>query len=104
MLAKKPYKKKKYKYQAQPQWGHCCICKKYQWLSPHHIYGASRRENSDRYGAYIYVCDECHIWGQNAIERTELKHQLQVEWQPVLMRKNNWTIDEFIRKFGVSYI
>lgn len=104
-LQKTKSKKKKFKYTSKPKWGTCERCHRENiWVSPHHIYGGPYRQKSEIYKAYIYVCDWCHTLGPNAIERTSLVNELKVEWQPIIMYQEGWTIKQWIGVFGKNYL
>ena len=40
--------------------GECEICHRYGALDKHHIYGAGKRNTSEKYGAVIWICRDCH--------------------------------------------
>lgn len=83
-------------------YGDCESCQAYGPLEIHHIYeGRGRRMKSDRYGAVIAICPRCHRHlHDNPREMIPWKQTFQVR----LMAENNWTVEDFIREFGRSYV
>lgn len=80
----------------------CPLCDNLRVLETHHIYaGQGRRKKSDKYGAVIQVCHECHMAiHEHPKEYEYIKRNTQI----VLMHKNNWDKEDFIREFGKSYL
>lgn len=82
--------------------GACEICQKWRELEKHHVYGAGKRMVSERYGAVVFICRECH---------DDLHHHhpsqylwLKKDWQRRLMTEHEWDVYDFIRVFGRSYL
>jgi len=75
-------------------------------LDLHHIFGAANRKKSTKYGLTVYLChNRCHIFGgmsvhQNAKTNMQLKRYGQLK----AMQENQWSVDDFIREFGKSYL
>lgn len=75
-------------------------------LDLHHIFGAANRKKSTKYGLTVYLChNRCHIFGgmsvhQNAKTNMRLKRYGQLK----AMQENQWSVDDFIREFGKSYL
>ena len=85
--------------------GKCELCGKYEALELHHIYGGARRKISDKYGAVIYLCHNCHNEPPKGVHfNKEIRLQLQAETQEQLMDAYGWTVEEFRQIFGKSYI
>lgn len=38
----------------------CYFCGSNNWLEEHHIFGASNRKKSEKYGLTVYLCHNCH--------------------------------------------
>lgn len=84
--------------------GQCYLCAKYGVVERHHVYGASRRKTSEKYKAVVYLCHECHNEPPNGVHHNKLvRLALQEEMQCKLMKKYNWTIEDFIKLFGKNY-
>lgn len=81
--------------------GNCEICHRFRSLDKHHVFGAGFRSKSEKYGAVVWICRECH----NDLHH---KHPAQYEWlkkqwQRRLMEEHGWNVDEFIQIFGRNY-
>lgn len=75
-------------------------------LDRHHIFGASNRKKSEKYGLVVFLChNKCHIFGKEAVHNNAKNMQLLHEYgQRKAMREQGWTIDDFRREFGKNYI
>ena len=75
-------------------------------LDTHHIFGASNRKKSERYGLTVDLChNSCHIFGRNAVHQNPATMQELHEYgQRKAMEENGWTVEDFRRVFGKSYI
>lgn len=80
----------------------CDICGELLPLERHHIFaGIGRRKQSERYGAVINACHKCHM----AIhEQPKAYEYLKKNAQLVIMNRQRWDVDAFIKVFGKSYI
>lgn len=88
---------------------YCFLCGMNYNLEPldkHHIFGGAMRNKSERYGLFVYLHhSKCHIFGEkSAHKNVEVGNRLKAYAQRVAMEKYGWTVDDFIRKFGRSYI
>lgn len=75
-------------------------------LDRHHIFGGPYRNLSEKYKAVVYLChNDCHIFGKEAVHRNA-GNMLKVKQygQKKLMQEQNWTTEDFIRKFGKNYL
>ena len=78
--------------------GFCDICLKWRALERHHVFGASFRDKSEKYGAVVEICRECH---DDLHHRHPAKYKwLKREWRDRLMAENGWSTEDFIREFG----
>ena len=78
--------------------GFCDICHRWSQLDTHHVYGASFRNKSEKYGAVVEICRECH---DDLHHRHPKKYLwLKREWRDRLMAENGWTTEDFIKEFG----
>lgn len=75
-------------------------------LDRHHIFGGSRRNLSEKYGAVVDLChDRCHENGPGAAHRCAQTAQLLHEYgQRKVMREQGWTVEEFRAVFGKNYL
>lgn len=84
--------------------GNCYLCGRYGFLEMHHVFGASRRKTSDKYGAVVGLCHYCHNEPPNGVHfNKEIRLALQKEFQYKLMKENGWTVEDFRALFGKSY-
>ena len=83
----------------------CYICGTTLNLQLHHIfYGTANRKLSDADGCVVYLCLNHHTGAQgvhhNRMLDLTIKAKCQIEWQ----RQNNKTVDDFIKRYGKSYL
>lgn len=79
----------------------CYICGRIAHHTHHVFQGVGRRKLSDIYGLTVRLCPECH---HNVHSHPRDYVWLKEEFQRKAMKENNWSIDQFIEKFGRSYI
>ena len=75
-------------------------------LEEHHIFPGSLREKSEKYGLVVLLCgDRCHRNGKKAAHKSR-DTQLQLKrWaQRKAMAENGWSMEDWHREFGKSYI
>lgn len=81
--------------------GKCYLCGKNNAIHTHHVFqGRGRRQVSDKYGATIRLCLKCH---EDVHNYKVVRLALQEEIQRKLMKENNWTVQDFVQKFGRNY-
>lgn len=75
-------------------------------LDCHHIFGGPYRKKSTKYGLTVYLCHKrCHIFGGMSVhQNAKTANQLKRYGQLKAMRENGWTVEDFIREFGKSYL
>lgn len=75
-------------------------------LERHHIFAGSNRKKSEKYGLVVLLCGErCHRNGKNAAHKSKDTMQTLHEYgQRKAMEENGWSVDDFRREFGKSYI
>ena len=107
MLKKGPWKNKSKKTKSESYMhvkdGTCYLCMKRAPVQKHHIYPGSRRQASEKAGAYVWLCPDCHTMGPHAVHRDpEVMKDLQrtAQW----IYEETHTREEFIKTFGKSYI
>lgn len=88
---------------------HCFICRMNTNLEPldcHHIFGASNRNNSEKYGLKVYIHhSKCHIFGENSVHRNaKVDRALKALAQKKAMKHYGWTTEQFREIFGKNYI
>ena len=92
----------------QPDRTKCFLCSRnaqaeYWGLDEHHVYGGPNRKLSEEYGLKVYLCHHsCHLYGvhKNAGTNKALKATVQ----QIAMEYYGWTVDDFRRIFGKSYL
>lgn len=83
----------------------CHICGRYGNIEMHHVFGGQRRKISDKYGAVVPLCHNCHNEPPNGVHHNkEVRLALQAEMQQQLMDRYGWTAAEFIKVFGKNYL
>ena len=86
----------------------CFVCGKKEWVEPlhkHHILGSYNRKRSDRDGLWVYLCPEHHNMSSMGVHfnrpfEITLKKLAQTIWE----RENEGGRDEFIKRYGKSYL
>lgn len=81
----------------------CIVCGS-PYIQVHHVYGASNRKISDRYGYIVPLCMSHHTAGPSSVHFNRdfdlrLKKLAQKHFEA-----QNGTRDEFIRIFGRNYL
>lgn len=87
----------------------CWLCGRngsFDSLDRHHIFGAANRKKSEKYGLVVYLCHhDCHIFGKNAVHNNKHTMQELHEYgQRKAMQEQGWTIEQFRKEFGKSYL
>lgn len=78
----------------------CDLCGRWGKLEAHHVFEGRNRKQSDRYGAVIHICRDCH----NKIHHHPADYAyLKREWQAKLMQDNGWTMDDWMERFRKNY-
>ncbi len=82
--------------------GQCELCGMWGDLDVHHIFGAALRKKSTKYGLTVRICRSCHddLHHHHPKKYIRLKRDAQKE----LMERMHWTIDDWHREFGKSYL
>lgn len=75
-------------------------------LDRHEIFGGPYREKSKRLGLWVLLChNDCHIFGPlSAHNNASTALWLKQEAQRRAMEAYGWSIEDFIREFGKSYL
>lgn len=93
----------------QPERTVCFLCGANSNLEPldeHHVFGGPYRKLSERYGLKVYLHhSKCHIYGEKSAHvNGETAHKLKAFAQKYAMMEYGWSVSEFIKIFGQSYI
>lgn len=85
--------------------GKCFMCKRTEWLEHHHIFNASNKKNSEKYGAVVTLCHKCHNEPPDGVHFNKERRQwLQADAQKRIMEHHGITKEEFIQIFGKNYL
>lgn len=76
--------------------------REYEGLEKHHIFGASNRNNSEKYGLFVYITPEIHR-GTNGVHNNKA---LMDEWHEIGQRafEEHYPDLDFIKIFGKNYL
>lgn len=81
----------------------CHICGSSYWPEWHHVYGASNKKNSEKYGFVITLCHYCHNEPPNGVHHNrENELKLKREYQLKFEEENPGLIFRDI--FGRNYL
>ncbi len=89
---------------------HCFLCGRARGcpesLDKHHVFGGAYRNVSEKYGLTVFLCHEsCHIFGMNSVHvNNRIAEHLKAKAQDIAVRHYEWSVEEFVRLFGKSYI
>ena len=83
----------------------CFVCGAYCSTHKHHIFGGANRKHSEKYGLYVYLCPADHNMSNRGVHfNKELDLQLKRMAQIKAMEHYGWSVEEFIKIIGKSYI
>ena len=82
----------------------CFICGgREERLDCHHVFNASNRKKSEKYGLVVYLChNKCHLYGVH--QKADMMQELKAKAQAVAMEYYGWSTDDFREIFGKSYL
>ena len=80
----------------------CYICHRYMNVQRHEVFHGSSRQKSKNYGLWINICHICHTKVHNG--NGKLDNALKVDAQEKAMEYYGWTVDDFRKRFGKSYL
>ena len=88
---------------------HCFLCgmnASLEALDCHHVYGGSNRKKSEKYGLKVYIHhNKCHIFGPDSVHKNaKVNNAVKSVVQKRAMEYYGWSVDDFIRIFGKSYL
>lgn len=83
----------------------CYLCGSTNWLERHHVFGASNRDNSEKYGLVADLCHFCHNEPPNGIHHNRANElRLKRIFEQKFLDDYNATIKDFIAIFGRNYL
>ena len=66
----------------------CYICGSTNWLELHHVFNASNRNHSTKYGLVVYLCHWCHNEPPNGVHHNaERMRWLKAEGQKAFIKQ-----------------
>lgn len=80
----------------------CYICGSESDLEKHHcVFGTANRKKADSDGLWVWLCHRDHqaIHNQDIWEKKALQEIAQEHWE-----EKNGTRDDFIKRYGKSYL
>lgn len=82
----------------------CFICRKYGYTEEHHIFGASDRKWSEKFGLKVHLCVDHHKgrYGVHGMDGAKLAAYLHETGQEAFEEKH--TREEFRQYFRKSYL
>ena len=85
----------------------CFITGETNDLHEHHVYFGSKRKLSEKYGLKVYLIGKLHNLSEDGVHGKnghaldlEIKHKVQI----IAMDHYKWSVDDFIRIIGKSYL
>jgi len=88
----------------QDDLSYCYCCgRSAEKLDRHEIFGAANRKKSKELGLWVMLCHQsCHLGGVHTYPYKYI--YLKQKAQRIAMKHYGWTKEEFIEKFGRSFI
>lgn len=90
----------------QTDLSHCYLCGRSNCkLDRHEVFGNAHRSKSKRYGLWLMLChDSCHLGALGAHMNADTALRLKQGAQRKAMQHYGWTVDDFRKEFGKSYV
>lgn len=83
----------------------CFLCGSHRMIEVHHIFNASNRNHSTKYGLVIPLCRWCHNTSPHGVHHNaQLNQVLKAQAQEKAMEHYGWTVDDFRKIFGKNYL
>ena len=89
------------------KYSQCIYCGREGMFYWHHVFGASRKKLSEKYGAVIYPCPLCHTGNTDSIHKQgsqQKNRDLKAHYQQEIMDAQEWTIEDFREVFDDNYL
>ena len=84
----------------------CLICYSNQQIEEHHIFGASNRKKSEKYGLKVYLCHNHH--NENIKGNPGVHHSREIDlWLKKMGQKafeEHYPKKDFLAEFGRNYL
>lgn len=90
----------------QSDLSHCYLCGRSNCkLDRHEVWASSNRQKSKRLGAWVMLChDGCHLGAYGVHYNAETGYALKRQAQEIAMEHYRWSTEDFIERFGKSYL
>ena len=84
----------------------CLVCHTEQDLHLHHVFeGTGRKRRSDIYGLTVWLCAKHHNMSDESVHYNhKIELALKEAAQKKAMEHYGWTIEDFIKNIGKSYL
>ena len=82
--------------------GRCVVCGKRGEIQRHEVYHGPNREKSKNLGLWVPICRDCHDKVHHKNDGLDMKLKVAMQGQAMVHYK--WTVEEFRKRFGKSYI
>lgn len=84
----------------------CLVCGKNRNLHKHHIYeGIGRRDQSEKYGCWCYLCARHHNMSDVGVHYNKaFDLKLKRKCQKILEEQKGWSREQFTNVFGMNYL
>ena len=81
----------------------CFVCGANRGLHRHHIFAGANRNNSERYGCWVYLCPDHHNMSGHGVH---YDHELDLQLKKMAQEayEKNGTREEFVRIFEKNYL
>lgn len=81
----------------------CYLCGSVRWLELHHIFNASYRNKSTKYGLVVYLCHHCHNEPPLGVHHNKERNTYlkQIGQQAFIKHYPN---KDFLKEFGKNYL
>lgn len=85
--------------------GNCFLRGRWSDLETHHLFGGANRKKADRDGLVVQLCHFCHNEPPNGAHfNRDTMLYLHQHGQRIAMEKHGWSIDDFIREYGMNFL
>ena len=81
----------------------CFLCHTTIWLEEHHIFGASNRKKSERYGLKVKLCHFCHNEPPYGVHFNQ-ERMLKLKQMGQLAFEKEYPDKNFLKEFGRNYL
>lgn len=83
--------------------GYCELCGRYTKIERHHVFGASNRKKSEKYGLVANLCHWCHNEPPSGIHHNWANNlRLKQKYQRQFEKTHSHAV--FMKEFGKNYL